>query len=308
LKPARDHARALDRALTEQRNPASERLDEMSTLEIVDLMNDQDRQVPAAVRAAREQIARAVELVVEAFRAGGRLFYVGAGTSGRLGVLDAAECPPTFGTDPDQVQGIIAGGYGALVRAVEGAEDHPREAIAELQRRGFRPPDVLVGIAACGLTPFVRGGLDHARGLGARSVFLTCNPRPEDLPEADVVITVETGPEVLTGSTRLKAGTATKLVLNTITTAAMVRLGKCYGNLMVDLRATSAKLRIRSARILRELCGLDQEEAEKLLAEADGGLKVAILMAKCHISRRHAQALLEKHRGVLRSALEDPAP
>ncbi len=308
MKPARDHARALERALTEQRNPASERLDEMSTLEIVDLMNDQDRQVPAAVRAAREQIARAVELVVEAFRGGGRLFYVGAGTSGRLGVLDAAECPPTFGTDPDQVQGIIAGGYGALVRAVEGAEDHPHEAVAELQRRGFRPPDVLVGIAACGLTPFVRGGLDHARSLGARTVFLTCNPRPEGLPQADVVIAVETGPEVLTGSTRLKAGTATKLILNTITTATMVRLGKCYGNLMVDLRATSAKLRIRSARILRELCSLEQEEAEKLLAEAGGGLKVAILMAKRHISRRDAQALLEKHRGVLRSALADPAP
>ncbi len=308
MKPGPDHAKALDRAATEQPNPASERLDEMSTIEIVDLMNQQDRLVPAAVGKARREIAQAVDLVVEAFRAGGRLFYVGAGTSGRLGVLDAAECPPTFGTDPEQVQGIIAGGYGALVRAVEGAEDHPEEAVAELRRRGFRPPDVLVGIAACGLTPFVRGALDHARSLRAHTVFLTCNPNPQDLPPADVVIAVNTGPEVLTGSTRLKAGTATKLVLNTITTATMVRLGKCYGNLMVDLWATSTKLRIRSVRILRELCGLERDEAERLLAEAGGGLKTAILMARRGLGRPQAEALLRKHDGVLRLALDDPAP
>jgi len=294
----------LDRALTEQRNPASERLDEMSALEIVDLMNAEDSRVPAAVHAARQEIARAVEIVVAAFRDGGRLFYIGAGTSGRLGTLDAAECPPTFGTDPEQVQAIIAGGRDALVRAIEGAEDHPEHAAAALRERGFKPRDVLAGIAACGLTPFVRGGLHFAAGLGAPTLFITCNPRLQPMPRADVVIALDVGPEVLTGSTRLKAGTATKLVLNTLTTAAMVRLGKCYGNLMVDLRATNAKLRVRSARILRQLCGLDDAAARAVLAEARGELKVAILMATRGVTRETASELLARHQGVLRRALE----
>ncbi|MBM4039978.1 MAG: N-acetylmuramic acid 6-phosphate etherase [Planctomycetes bacterium] len=293
----------LDRALTEQRNPASERLDALSTLEIVDLMNAQDALVPAAVHAAREEIARAVEMVVAAFRAGGRLFYIGAGTSGRLGTLDAAECPPTFGTDPEQVQAVIAGGREALVRAIEGAEDRAEEGAAALRERGFGPNDVLAGIAACGLTPFVRGGLEFARSLGARTLFITCNPRLDGPPPADVVIAVDAGPEVLTGSTRLKAGTATKLVLNTLTTAAMVRLGKCYGNLMVDLRATNNKLRVRSARILRQLCGLDEAAARQCLADAGGELKVAILMARRGLSRDAAKARLKRHRGILRRAL-----
>ncbi len=294
----------LDRALTEQRNPASERLDAMSTLEIVDLMNAQDALVPAAVHAAREAIAAAVEIVVAAFRAGGRLFYIGAGTSGRLGTLDAAECPPTFGTDPEQVQAVIAGGRDALVRAIEGAEDRAGTAALALRRRRFGPKDVLAGIAACGLTPFVRGGLEFARGLGARTLFITCNPRPEDLPPADVVIAVDVGPEVLTGSTRLKAGTATKLILNTLTTAAMVRLGKCYGNLMVDLRATNNKLRVRSLRILRQLCGLDDAAARRCLADAGGELKAAILMARRGLGRAEATAILQRHQGILRRALE----
>jgi len=293
----------LDHALTEQPNPASERLDAMSALEIVDLMNEQDALVPAAVHAAREAIARAVEIIVAALRAGGRLFYLGAGTSGRLGVLDAAECPPTFGTDPVQVQGVIAGGLDALTRAIEGAEDRAGDAAAALAERGFGPGDVLAGIAACGLTAFVRGGLEHARGLGARTLFITCNPRLDPMPPADVVIALDVGPEVLTGSTRLKAGTATKLVLNTLTTAAMVRLGKCYGNLMVDLKATNHKLRVRSARILRQLCGLDDEAARRVLADAGGALKVAILMARRGLGPDDARALLGSHQGILRRAL-----
>ncbi|HUT32375.1 MAG TPA: N-acetylmuramic acid 6-phosphate etherase [Planctomycetota bacterium] len=293
----------LDRALTEQRNPASERLDTLSALEIVDLMSAEDHLVPAAVRAARGEIAQAVEIVVAALRAGGRLFYIGAGTSGRLGTLDAAECPPTFGTDPAQVQAVIAGGPDALVRAIEGAEDRAEDGAAALRERGFGARDVLAGIAACGLTPFVRGGLEFARGLGARTLFVTCNPRPDDLPQADVVIAVDVGPEVLTGSTRLKAGTATKLVLNTLTTAAMVRLGKCYGNLMVDLRATNNKLRVRSVRILRQLCGLGEEAARQCLADAGGELKAALLMARRGVSRAEAAALLERHQGILRQAL-----
>ncbi|MFP4057978.1 MAG: N-acetylmuramic acid 6-phosphate etherase [Candidatus Brocadiia bacterium] len=293
----------LAQVRTEQRNPASERLDAMSTIEIVDLMNEQDRLVAPAVHAARLDIARAVDLVVEAFRAGGRLFYVGAGTSGRLGVLDAAECPPTFGTDPEQVQGIIAGGPPALVRAVEGAEDDPRDGAAALGQRGFGPPDLLAGIAACGVTPFVRGALEEARRLGARTVMITCNPGFADLPQADVTVAVDVGPEILTGSTRLKAGTATKLVLNTLTTAAMVRLGKCYGNLMVDLTATNQKLRLRSVRMLRHLCGLDDLQARRLLEDAGGSLKAAILMGRRGIGREQAVAALEASNGVLRVAL-----
>ena len=293
----------LAKVLTEQQNPASAHLDAMSTLEIVDLMSQQDRLVPEAVHAAREAIAEAVEIVVAALRAGGRLFYIGAGTSGRLGVLDASECPPTFGTDPEQVQGIIAGGRDALVTAIEGAEDHPADGAAALHERGFSANDVLVGIAACGVTPFVRGGLDEARRLGARTVFVTCNPGHAGLPEADVTIGAAVGPEILTGSTRLKAGTATKLILNSLTTATMVRLGKCYGNLMVDLKCTNNKLRLRSVRILRQLCGLDDEAARSVLGAAGGQLKLAILMARRSISRDEAIALLEEHDGILRSTL-----
>jgi N-acetylmuramic acid 6-phosphate etherase len=293
----------LENVLTERQNPASEGLDIMSTLEIVDLMNEQDHLIPDAVHAARESIAEAVDIIVGAFRAGGRLFYIGAGTSGRLGVLDASECPPTFGTDPEQVQGIIAGGMGALVRAVEGAEDHPEGGADALHERGFGPDDVLVGIAACGVTPFVKGGLDEARRLGARTVMVTCNPDHPDLPTVDVTIAVDVGPEVLTGSTRLKAGTATKLVLNTLTTGAMVRLGKCYGNLMVDLQVTNRKLRLRSIRVLGQLCGPDRDAAAAVLDAAHGSLKTAILMAKAAIPYEEARARLEANGHVLKRAL-----
>jgi N-acetylmuramic acid 6-phosphate etherase len=244
-----------------------------------------------------------VEIIVAAFRMGGRLFYIGAGTSGRLGVLDASECPPTFGTDPEQVQGIIAGGREALVRAIEGAEDHPEDGAAALRERGFTAKDVLVGIAACGVTPFVRGGLEEARRLGAGTVFVTCNPDHQGLPEADVVIGAAVGPEILTGSTRLKAGTATKLILNSLTTTAMVRLGKCYGNLMVDLTCTNRKLRLRSIRILRQLCGIGEDEARRTLDAAGGELKAAILMARRDLSRDAALARLAQHGGILRLAL-----
>jgi N-acetylmuramic acid 6-phosphate etherase len=293
----------LAHALTEQRNPASERLDTLSAIEIVDLMNSQDALVAPAVQKAREALARAIEAVVEAFRGGGRLFYIGAGTSGRLGVLDAAECPPTFGTDPGQVQGLIAGGRDALVRAIEGAEDRAEAGAAALHERGFTARDVLAGIAACGVTAFVRGGLEEARRLGGKTILITCNPGSADLPAADVTIAVDVGPEVLTGSTRLKAGSATKLILNTLTTATMVRLGKCYGNLMVDLKATNRKLRLRSVRILGILCGLGDDAARDVLTRAGGELKVAILMARRGLPCEAAVALLAQHQGVLRRAL-----
>jgi N-acetylmuramic acid 6-phosphate etherase len=290
---------------TERRNSSSERLDALSTLEIVDLMNEQDHLVPAAVHQARRELAEAVERVVAAFRQGGRLFYIGAGTSGRLGVLDASECPPTFGTDPSQVQGIIAGGRDALVRAIEGAEDYPQDGASALHERGFTRRDVLAGIAACGVTPFVSGGIEEARRLGATTLMITCNPGHAGLPEADVTIAVDVGPEILTGSTRLKAGTATKLILNTLTTAVMVRLGKCYGNLMVDLKATNRKLRLRSVRILRELCDLSEEDARETLRRASGELKPAILMGMKDLDAEEAAARLARHQGILRAALED---
>jgi len=297
------HHDPLESVKTERQNPASEGLDVMSSLEIVDLMNQQDHLIPAAVHEAREAIAEAVDILVEAFRTGGRLFYIGAGTSGRLGVLDASECPPTFGTPPEQVQGIIAGGYGALVKAVEGAEDRPEGGGEALHERGFSSVDVLVGIAACGVTPFVKGGLDEARRLGAKTVMVTCNPDHPDLPDVDVTIAVDVGPEVLTGSTRLKAGTATKLVLNSLTTGAMVRMGKCYGNLMVDLQVTNHKLRLRSIRILGQLCGLDRDAAGDMLDAAGGSLKTAILMAKAGLTREEAVERLASHQNILKLAL-----
>jgi N-acetylmuramic acid 6-phosphate etherase len=249
--------RPLDPRLTEQRNPRSTRIDQLSTIEIVDLINAEDRMVAQAVSEEREQIARAIELIVDTFKQGGRLFYVGAGTSGRLGVLDAAEMPPTYGTDPEMVQGIIAGGYAALVRAQEGAEDLPESGARDLDERGVRKGDFVLGIATSGTTPYVHGALRRAREVGARTGFLLCTYPSEELQRThDVVIAPLVGPEAITGSTRMKAGTATKLVLNTITTAAMVRTGKVYGNLMVDLQVTCEKLRDRGQRILMETVGV----------------------------------------------------
>ncbi|MBE3068620.1 MAG: N-acetylmuramic acid 6-phosphate etherase [Planctomycetes bacterium] len=299
--------RDLARLTTEQRNPRSRDIDRRTTLEIVDIINAEDRGVARAVGRQRRAIARAVDLVVESLRQGGRLFYVGAGTSGRLGVLDASECPPTFGTPPSMVQGIIAGGRRALVRAAEGAEDHPEDGAAAIDRRRLKPRDVVVGIAACGLTPFVRGAVERARRLGARTVFVTCAPEVARQIEADVVITAVVGPEVVTGSTRMKAGTATKLVLNTLTTAAMIRLGKVYGNLMVDLRATNAKLRDRSERIVAELTGLSRPKARALLAKAGGFVKVAIVMHTRRAGAAEARRILDRCDQGLRRAIEGDA-
>lgn len=296
----------LDDRLTEQTNPRSTRIDELSSIEIVDLVNAEDRLVAEAVSREREPIARAIDLAVEAFRAAGRLIYVGAGTSGRLGVLDAAEMPPTFGTDPAMTQGIIAGGYDALVRACEGAEDHPEHGAKEIDERGVGPDDFVLGIATSGTTPFVHGALARARELGARTGFLLCTPPTSELIDAhDVVIAPLVGPEVITGSTRMKAGTATKLVLNTITTGAMVRLGKVYGNLMVDLQVTCEKLRDRGERIITKTLGVDRDRAASLLEAAGGHVKTALVMGKKDVDGDRARELLADAEGSLTRVMGD---
>jgi N-acetylmuramic acid 6-phosphate etherase len=295
----------LDDRLTEQRNPRSSEVDRLSPLEIVDLINGEDRTVAEAVGREREAIARALEILVETLRAGGRLFYVGAGTSGRLGVLDAAEMPPTYGTDPEMVQGIIAGGYEALVRAREGAEDHPEDGARDLEARGVRAGDFVLGIATSGTTPYVHGALARARELGARTGFFLCTPPPDELRAAhDVVIAPLVGPEVITGSTRMKAGTATKLVLNTLTTGAMILTGKVWGNLMVDLQVTCEKLDDRARRILRATLELEPEEADALLDRAGGRVKTAIVMHRRGVERGEAEDLLAAAGGRVAPVLE----
>ena len=298
--------RSLDPRLTEQRNPRSTEIDQLSTIEIVDLINAEDRMVAQAVGEEREQIARAVDLVVDTFRQGGRLFYVGAGTSGRLGVLDASEMPPTYGTDPQMVQGIIAGGYAALVRAQEGAEDLPESGARDLDERGITARDFVLGIATSGTTPYVHGALKRAREIGAHTGFLLCTYPSEELQRThDVVIAPLVGPELITGSTRMKAGTATKLVLNTITTASMVRMGKVYGNLMVDLQVTCEKLRDRGQRILMETIGVERNEAADLLDRAGGHVKTAIVMGKLSIDQEEARTRLKEHDGLLVDVVGD---
>jgi N-acetylmuramic acid 6-phosphate etherase len=287
---------------TERRNPRSMGLDAMSALEIVDLINEEDRRVPDAVAAVRSELARAVELVADRLRRGGRLIYVGAGTSGRLGVLDAAECPPTFGTDPATIRGIIAGGYDALVRAKEGAEDVEEDGARDLAELQPGADDVVVGVATSGVTPYVHGALGEDRRAGAATLFVCCSSGAPDA-EADITIAPIVGPEVVTGSTRMKAGTATKLVLNTITTGAMVLLGKTYENLMVDLVATCDKLRDRALRILKEVAATEPDEAARLIAEADGSVKTAIVMARADVDAREAERLLDEAGGSVRRAL-----
>jgi N-acetylmuramic acid 6-phosphate etherase len=291
------------RLTTEKRNPRSADIDRLSTLQLVEAINAEDARVAPAVRTQRRQIAAAVDLVVGRFRRGGRLFYVGAGTSGRLGVLDAAECPPTFGVPPSLVQGLIAGGRRALVRAVEGAEDRAADGAAALDRRRVTADDAVAGIAACGVTPFVRGAIRRARRIGAATIFVTCSPEVRAAVRADVIICPIVGPEVVTGSTRMKAGTATKLVLNTLTTAAMIRAGKVYGNLMVDLKATNEKLRDRSERIVMELTGLGRPAARELLGRARGEVKTAVVMHAGGIGYRAARRRLAEADGFLRGAL-----
>jgi N-acetylmuramic acid 6-phosphate etherase len=297
----------LDARLTERRNPRTATIDVAAPLDIVDIIGAEDARVPAAVAGARSEIARAIELLEAAFRAGGRLVYVGAGTSGRLGVLDAAECPPTFGTPPEMVIAVIAGGAPALVRSVEGAEDDVNAGISAMDQRRVNHNDVVVGIAASGTTPFVRAALGRAQALDARTVLVTCSEPPALLRETcDVVIFVPVGPEVVTGSTRMKAGTATKLVLNTLTTGAMIRLGKVYGNLMVDLKAWNEKLVDRSERIIMETTGLDRGRAREVIAGAEGNVKTAIVMARRGVAKAEAERLLDEHKGHLRVIVGDP--
>jgi len=294
-----------DSRLTEQRNPKSTKIDKLDVLGIVDLINTEDRLVAEAVSDEREAIARAIELVEKALRAGGRLIYVGAGTSGRLGVLDAAEMPPTFGVDPKRIHGVIAGGYQALVRSQEGAEDHPEDGAEAITNLDVGQRDFVLGIATSGSTPYVHGALSRARELGARTGFLLCTSPPAALlSEHDVVIAPLVGAEVITGSTRMKAGTATKLVLNTITTGAMVRIGKVYSNLMVDLQVTCEKLRDRGERILSELLNLDQPAAAALLDRASGDVKTALVMCHLGIDREEALKRLDAADGVVSMVIE----
>jgi len=288
---------------TEQRNPNSDHIDEVSALDICRIINREDAGVASAVEGALPAVAAAVDLVADSLRAGGRLFYLGAGTSGRLGVLDASECPPTYSTDPSIVQGLIAGGEAAVFGAVEGAEDDARGAVEPLSSRGLDPPDVVVGIAASGVTPFVIGGLQYARERGCSTALLCCSPGAEKGVDVDVAIVVPVGPEVITGSTRMKAGTATKLVLNIVSTGAMVLLGKTFGNLMVDLQPKSAKLRDRSGRILTTLTGLTPCEAAIRLRQSGWDLKLALVMELCNLEPGAARERLLRYSGHLKQAL-----
>ena len=293
-------ATAWSKLPTESRNPRSSRLDRLSTPRVVALLLDEDRRALAAAVRTAPAVARAATLAADALEAGGRIVFLGAGTSGRLGVLEAAECPPTFGSAPERIVGIMAGGEGAVFRAVEGAED--REDVGRREGRALRKRDLLVGISASSVTPFVHGALAAARSKGARTVLVTCAPRPGLKALADVVVAIPTGPEVLTGSTRLKAGSATKAVLNAITTAAMVRLGKAYENLMVDLRQTSAKLVDRARRIVATAADVSGAEADRLLRAAGGEAKTAIVMGRLHVSAAEARTRLARAGGHVRRA------
>ncbi len=292
----------LQQLVTEQRNVRTRDIDLVDVETCLQWINDEDASVAGVVRAQIPAIARAVCAAERSLRAGGRLVYLGAGTSGRLGVLDASECPPTFGSDPDQVLGVIAGGSAALVRAQEGAEDREDDAVRDLEAIGLGPRDTLVALSASRRTPYVIAGLRHAHGIGAATVFVTCNtPTPEFI--ADVVVAVVVGPEVVAGSTRLKSGTAQKLVLNMISTATMIRLGKVYENLMVDLRPTSIKLEERSKGILMQLLAIPYAEAVTLLDAAHGSVKLALFMGLAGCARAEAEVRLQAAGGVLRRAL-----
>ena len=294
----------LSTLITEQRNPNSMHVDSLSALEIVQLMNEEDKQVPLAIEKCLPQIAQAVECIVAAFQQGGRLVYIGAGTSGRLGVLDASECPPTFGVSPEMVKGIIAGGERALRHPIEGAEDSKTQAVVDLQTIQFSSKDVLVGIAASGRTPYVIGALEYAKSLGSVTVSIASNPNSAMANIVDIAIDTIVGPEVLTGSSRLKSGTAQKLVLNMLTTASMILMGKCYQNLMVDVQASNKKLKARAIRIVMQATDCDQALAEETLKQADQNAKLAIMMILSGLDRAQAEALLEKHHGKLQLALK----
>ena len=294
----------LSTLITEQRNPNSMNVDSLSALEIVQLMNEEDKQVPLAIEKCLPQIAQAVECIVAAFQQGGRLVYIGAGTSGRLGVLDASECPPTFGVSPEMVKGIIAGGERALRHPIEGAEDSKAQAVVDLQTIQFFSKDVLVGIAASGRTPYVIGALEYAKSLGSVTVSIASNPNSAMANIVDIAIDTVVGPEVLTGSSRLKSGTAQKLVLNMLTTASMILMGKCYQNLMVDVQASNEKLKARAIHIVMQATDCDKTLAEETLKQANQNAKLAIMMILSGLDRAQAEALLEKHHGKLQLALK----
>ena len=293
----------LNQLITEQRNPNSMQLDSLSAQELVALINREDQQVALAVEKCLPQIASAIEKIVAAFERGGRLVYVGAGTSGRLGVLDASECPPTYGVKPEMVVGLIAGGDHALRHPIEGAEDNVQQGQADLEEIDFSARDVLVGIAASGRTPYVLGALNYAKQLGATTVSIASNPNSKMAEVADIAIETVVGPEVLTGSSRMKSGTAQKLVLNMLTTASMVLIGKCYQNLMVDVQASNEKLKARALKIVMEATECDNEAAANVLAKANGQVKLAILMQLSGLDALEAQSLLDKSNGKLRQAL-----
>jgi len=292
----------LQDLLTETRNPASSAIDRLPTAEILTVINQADREIPDAVAKVIPEIAKAVDAIVDRLRKQGRLFYVGAGTSGRLGVLDASECPPTFNVPASLVQAIIAGGDGALRNSVERAEDDSEQAREDLEARGFSAGDVLVGIAASGRTPYVLGAMAYAESLGALTIGLSCTPDSKVARAAEIAITPVPGPEIITGSTRMRAGTATKLVLNMISTAVMIRLGYVYGNLMVNVQPTNGKLADRARRIIATIAGISNEEAGRLLDES-GSVRVAIIMHKFGIGRSDAEARLNAAQGSLRAAL-----
>jgi len=296
------------RLVTEQRNPRTMDLDTLDVPELLARINAEDRTVADAVAEELPWIARAADLVIASFRAGGRLIYAGAGTSGRLGVLDASECPPTFGSDPDQVVGVIAGGYTAVVRAVEGAEDRHEEGAKAMDDLGVAPEDTVVGIAASRRTPFVVAAIERARERGARTVYVTCTPREEFQLPVDVAICPVVGPEVLMGSTRMKAGTAQKLVLNMLSTAAFVRTGKAYENMMVDLMASSQKLVERSRRTVMAVTGVDYDAASRAIEAAGRSVKTAIVMIRRGCGRAEAERLLRESGGFVRGAIESPRP
>ncbi|VEB27109.1 N-acetylmuramic acid 6-phosphate etherase [Actinobacillus lignieresii] len=294
---------ALSKMITEQRNPNSMNIDQLSALELVKVINQEDKQVPLAVEKCLARIAQAVEKIVQAFQNGGRLVYIGAGTSGRLGVLDASECPPTYGVPPEMVVGIIAGGERALRHPIEGAEDNTEQGKAALQAVNFSQKDVLVGIAASGRTPYVIGALEYAKSLGATTVSIASNPNSAMAKIAKIAIDTVVGPEVLTGSSRMKSGTAQKLVLNMLTTASMVMIGKCYSNLMVDVQASNEKLKARAIKIVMEATECDRKVAENTLKIAENNAKLAIMIILSGSDKTTAEQLLSKHHGKLRQAL-----
>ncbi|HIF9194945.1 TPA: N-acetylmuramic acid 6-phosphate etherase [Photobacterium damselae] len=293
----------LSQLVTESRNQASNAIDTLSTLDMVTVINQEDQKVALAVEKTLPEVALAVDVIADAFMAGGRLIYMGAGTSGRLGILDASECPPTYGSNPNQVVGLIAGGHKAILKAVENAEDNRELAKQDLQNLGLTENDVVVGIAASGRTPYVIGGMKYAHSVGAQVVAISCNPQSEMTKIADIAITPVVGAEVVTGSSRMKAGTAQKLVLNMLTTGAMIRTGKVFGNLMVDVEATNAKLIQRQTNIVMQATDCDVAQAEEALSACDRHCKTAILMILAGLDAEQAKKQLANHNGFIRSAL-----